>query len=138
MGAGRAFCISLGLVASLVPAATTALAQDASKPRTFSSGYSFVQTSGEELFANICQGCHMQDAMGATGAGTYPSLASNSYLQSSGYPVYVVVHGRRAMPPFGDMLSDDQIAAVVNYVRTHFGNNFRDAVTAGDVKDARR
>jgi mono/diheme cytochrome c family protein len=36
------------------------------------------------------------------------------------------------------MLSDDQVAAVVNYVRTHFGNNFSDAVTAEDVKTARR
>jgi hypothetical protein len=26
----------------------------------------------------------------------------------------------------------------VNYVRTHFGNNFRDDVTAGDVKNARQ
>ena len=138
MGRARYLCLVLGVAAQLplLPAAISA--QEASKPRTFSTGYVFAETSGEELFANICQGCHMQDAMGATGAGAYPSLASNSYLQSSGYPVHVVVHGRRAMPPFGDMLSDDQIAAVVNYVRTHFGNNFRDAVTAGDVKDARR
>src|SRR5215469_15629561 len=136
MGAVRAMHVALGLLASL--AVLPAAAQDAAKPRTYSTGYSFVETSGEELFANICQGCHMGDAMGATGAGTYPSLASNSYLQSSGYPLYVVVHGRRAMPPFGEMLSDDQIAAVVNYVRTHFGNNFSDAVTASDVKDARR
>jgi mono/diheme cytochrome c family protein len=42
------------------------------------------------------------------------------------------------MPPFGDMMNDDQVAAVVNYVRTHFGNSYRDAVTAKDVKDARR
>ena len=42
------------------------------------------------------------------------------------------------MPPFGDMMNDDQVAAVVNYVRTHFGNNYRDAVTARDVKDARK
>jgi mono/diheme cytochrome c family protein len=126
------------LAALLMLATTSAFAQDASRPRTFSSGYNFAETSGEELFANVCQGCHMQDAAGATGAGTYPSLASNSYLQAGAYPLYVVVHGRRAMPPFGDMLNDEQIAAVVNYVRTHFGNNFRDAVTAGDVKDARR
>ena len=138
MGAGREFCLGIGLAASLALLQVAASAQDAAKPKTFSTGYSFVETSGEELFANICQGCHMPDAVGATGAGTYPSLASNSYLQSSGYPVYVVVHGRRAMPPFGDMLSDDQIAAVVNYVRTHFGNNFRDAVAPADVKDARR
>jgi len=131
-------CLVLGFAAQLLLLPAAISAQEASKPRTFSTGYVFAEASGEELFANVCQGCHMQDAMGATGAGTYPSLASNSYLQSSGYPLHVVVHGRRAMPPFGDMLSDDQIAAVVNYVRTHFGNNFRDAVTAGDVKDARR
>jgi mono/diheme cytochrome c family protein len=138
MGSRRAFHITLGLSCAFALAAPAAPAQDASKPRTFSNGYSFGEVTGEELFANICQGCHMPDAMGATGAGTYPSLASDSYLQSSGYPVYVVLHGRRAMPPFADMLSDDQIAAVVNYLRTHFGNNFRDSVTAADVKDARR
>ena len=42
------------------------------------------------------------------------------------------------MPPFGAMMSDDQVAAVVNYVRTHFGNNYQDAVTAEDVKAVRR
>jgi mono/diheme cytochrome c family protein len=136
MGTGSALSFALGLAASL--AVLPAAAQDTPKPRSFSSGYSFVETSGEELFVNICQGCHMPDAMGATGAGTYPSLASNPNLEAGGYPTYLVLHGRRAMPPFGEMLSDDQIAAVVNYVRTHFGNNFSDAVTAGDVKDARR
>ena len=29
------------------------------------------------------------------------------------------------MPPFGEMMSDDQVAAVVNYVRTHFGNKYQ-------------
>jgi mono/diheme cytochrome c family protein len=41
------------------------------------------------------------------------------------------------MPPIGSMMSDDQVAAVVNYVRTHFGNQYRDAVSAADVKLAR-
>ena len=41
------------------------------------------------------------------------------------------------MPPFGVMMSDDQVAAVVNYVRTHFGNNYRDTVAAEDVKAVR-
>ncbi|HEY2246867.1 MAG TPA: cytochrome c [Bradyrhizobium sp.] len=106
--------------------------------RVFSSGYRFVEMSGEELFDNVCRGCHMPDGTGASGAGTYPSLAKNQNLQSSGYPITLVVRGQRAMPPFGDMMNDDQVAAVVNYVRTHFGNNYRDAVTAKDVKDARK
>jgi mono/diheme cytochrome c family protein len=122
-----------------LPAAT--LAEDGPLPpneRTFSSGYKFVEMSGEELFGNVCQGCHMQGAVGATGAGSYPSLAGNRNLESSGYPIYLVVNGRRGMPGFGDMMSDDQIAAVVNYLRTHFGNNYEDRVTAKDVKAARR
>lgn len=122
-----------------LPAAT--LAEDRLLPpneRTFSSGYKFVEMSGEELFGNVCQGCHMQGAVGATGAGSYPSLAGNRNLEASGYPIYLVVNGRRGMPGFGDMMSDDQIAAVVNYLRTHFGNNYEDRVTAKDVTAARR
>ncbi len=106
--------------------------------RVFSSGYRFVEMSGDELFNNVCRGCHMPDGLGASGAGSYPSLAKNPNLQSSGYPITLVVRGQRAMPPFGDMMNDDQVAAVVNYVRTHFGNDYRDAVTAKDVKDARK
>ena len=126
--------VVLASVLALVPAAS--LAQEGQ--RVFSSGYRFVEMSGEELFNNVCRGCHMGDGGGATGAGSYPSLAHNQNLQSSGYPITLVVRGQRAMPPFGDMMNDDQVAAVVNYVRTHFGNNYRDAVTAKDVKDARK
>lgn len=119
--------------------ATAALGQDSSAgKRTFSSGYRFVEMTGEELFGNVCQGCHMPDAMGASGAGTYPSLAGNKTLESGSYPIYLVVNGRRGMPAFGDMMTDGQVAAVVNYLRTHFGNNYQDAVTAKDVQDARR
>jgi mono/diheme cytochrome c family protein len=43
------------------------------------------------------------------------------------------------MPPVGQMMSDEQVAAVVNYVRTHFGNNYKDdPVTAQDVADVRQ
>jgi len=48
------------------------------------------------------------------------------------------VNGQKAMPAFiGSKLSDQQIADVVNYIRTHFGNNYTDRVTATDVKAAR-
>jgi mono/diheme cytochrome c family protein len=107
-------------------------------PPALSPGFRFIETSGEELFANVCRGCHMADARGATGAGTYPSLASNGKLESSGYPVAMVVNGHGGMPAFGWMMSDDQVAAVVNYLRTHFGNDYKDAVTAEDVKGVRK
>jgi mono/diheme cytochrome c family protein len=103
----------------------------------FSPAFRFTEQSGEQLFANVCQGCHMPDAKGAAGAATYPSLAGNKNLEAGGYPVYVVVRGQRAMPAFGAMMSDDQVAAVVNYLRTHFGNDYKDAVTAEDVKVVR-
>ena len=131
-------CRTMALTALLALCSEAALTQDSTKGRTFSSGYAFVEMSGEELFANVCAGCHMPDAMGATGAGNYPPLAQDRDLQVARYPVDIVVNGRRAMPPFGDMMNDDQIAAVVNYVRTHFGNDYRDAVTASDVKAMRR
>ena len=94
--------------------------------------------SGEELFASVCRGCHMSDGKGAVGAGTYPSLAGNRNLEASGNPLGIVVNGRRGMPAFGAMMSDDQVAAVVNYMRTHFGNSYKDAVTVEDVKAVRR
>ena len=106
-------------------------------PVPLSPGFRFTETTGEELFASACQGCHMSDGKGAVGAGTYPSLAQDSNLEAGGYPVYVVVRGQRAMPPIGAMMSDDQVAAVVNYVRTHFGNQYQDAVSADDVKRVR-
>jgi mono/diheme cytochrome c family protein len=109
----------------------------ASEP-ALSAGFGFIEKSGEQLFASVCQGCHMSDGKGAVGAGTYPSLAGDRNLETSGYPIGVVVNGQRGMPPFGSMMSNDQVAAVVNYLRTHFGNGYRDEVTADDVKAVRR
>jgi len=41
------------------------------------------------------------------------------------------------MPPLGRMMSDQQAAEVTNYVRTHFGNRYKDPVTAADAKAMR-
>ena len=94
----------------------------------------FIMQDGEAIFKNVCQGCHMPDAKGAVGAGAYPALAGNAKLEEAGYPVAIVVHGQKGMPPFGPFLSDAQVAAVVNYVRSHFGNHYTDKVTADQVK----
>jgi mono/diheme cytochrome c family protein len=119
-----------------LPAYAQSAGRSVSEP-ALSPGYRFIENSGEELFANVCQGCHMPDGKGATGAGTYPSLAGDKALETAGYPVYVVVNGQHGMPPVGIMMTDDQVAAVVNYVRTHFGNDYRDSVTAENVKAVR-
>ena len=93
----------------------------------------FVQSDGAALYRAICQGCHMPDARGARGAGTYPALAANPKLASAAYPAVMVLGGRRGMPAFGDSLSDDQVAEVVNYVRSHFANRYADTLTPDEV-----
>jgi mono/diheme cytochrome c family protein len=104
---------------------------------SLSPNYRFTETTGDDLFASVCQGCHMPDGNGAVGAGSYPALTNDGNLEAKGYPVYVIVRGQRAMPPVGALMNDDQVAAVVNYVRTHFGNHFEDSVSAEDVKAVR-
>jgi mono/diheme cytochrome c family protein len=133
-----AFAAVLSAALSLLSFAAHAQTAAPSASPPLSTGFRFIEKSGEDLFANVCRGCHMADGRGAAGAGTYPSLAGNKNLEASGYPVTVVVNGQRGMPAFGGMMSDEQVAAVVNYLRTHFGNNYRDAVTAEDVRSVRR
>ena len=103
----------------------------------FAKSRAFAAEGGAAVFKSICQGCHMPDAKGAVGAGAYPALAANPNLEAAGYPLMMVVGGRKAMPAFGNMLTDSQIADVVNYVRTNFGNRYTDAVTPEDVAQIR-
>jgi len=126
--------MALSLASSTVHADEETLSRSSTP---LSTGFRFTEQTGEQLFVSSCQGCHMPDGNGAVGAGTYPSLSKDSHLEASGYPVYVIVRGQKAMPPIGIMMSDDQVAAVVNYLRTHFGNQYNDAVTAEDVKRVR-
>jgi mono/diheme cytochrome c family protein len=98
---------------------------------------SFPQQDGKGLYAAICAGCHMPDAKGAIGAGAYPALANNQNLTAAGYPVYLILYGQKAMPGFGGFLTDAQVAAVVNYIRSNFGNKFTDAIKAEDIKASR-
>jgi len=134
---GAAIKMLLAIMALLSAATLPSAAQDTPHAPTFSPGARFVETTGEQLFANVCQGCHMPDGRGAAGAGAYPSLQSNKKLEASGYAVTIIVNGQKAMPPLGAMMSDEQVAAVVNYLRTHFGNDYQDAVTVEDVKTVR-
>ena len=103
-----------------------------------SPGRLFSEATGESLYANVCQGCHMADGRGAVGAGSYPSLAGDPNLEAAAFPVHVVVDGLRGMPAFGHAMTDEQVMAVVGYVRTHFGNHDAAPATADDVRAARQ
>jgi hypothetical protein len=119
----------------LLTTAVSALAQ--SGDGSFSCYIRFLQTDGEVIYRTVCQGCHMPAGQGAVGAGSYPALTHDQNLAAAGYAVTKVMIGAKAMPPFASLLDDHQIAAVVNFVRTHFGNSYDDAVSANDAKDAR-
>jgi mono/diheme cytochrome c family protein len=89
--------------------------------------------SGKRLYEVSCAACH-----GATGegvAGLFPALAGSAVVQSA-EPVTligVVLNGGHAvatasavtapgMPAFGWQLPDDQVAAIVTYIRNSWGN----------------
>jgi mono/diheme cytochrome c family protein len=119
---------------------SAACAQDAALPSagpTLSPARDFAQKSGAALYANVCQACHMEEGRGATGAGHYPPLADNRRLEAAEYPIRIVLHGLKGMPPVGRMMNDEQVAEVVNYIRSHFGNTYTDRVSARDVEGAR-
>jgi mono/diheme cytochrome c family protein len=110
----------------------------------FTSRATLGSLNGEQIYVHICQGCHMTEGQGAVGAGYYPKLAANKNFVSWRFVALTVLDGRNGMPPFGypvghamnsgpAHLSDAQIAAVVNYVRTHFGNVYKAEVTAEQI-----
>jgi mono/diheme cytochrome c family protein len=124
-------------VAMIFAGASASAADTESSDGSFLSSQHFMQRDGEVIYRTVCQGCHMADARGAIGAGAYPALANDRKLAEAGYPVLVVVNGSKGMTPFGKLLEDEQVAAVVNYVRSHFGNSYPDSVSPADVGSAR-
>jgi mono/diheme cytochrome c family protein len=89
---------------------------------------------GKVIYEHVCQACHMSGGTGAKlGPASYPALAANARFAAKAYPVMLVLNGQGAMPAFGAMMNDEQVAAVVNYVRTNFGNRFRDDVVPAEV-----
>jgi mono/diheme cytochrome c family protein len=130
---------SLLLLAAALTAGS-APAGEALTPPTMplSSGRVFDEQGGAALFASVCAGCHQPDARGATGAADYPALTENKAVASADYLERLLLGGQRGMPPVGQMMSDQQIADVINYLRTHFGNAYDDVVSAADVGAARR
>lgn len=100
---------------------------------------------GKAVYAT-CQACHQADGKGLPGA--FPPLAESEWvngpvenlirIQLRGLQGPITVKGQQfnsVMPPNATM-SDDEIAAVLTYVRSNFGNK-SSAVTADQVKALR-
>jgi mono/diheme cytochrome c family protein len=89
---------------------------------------------GGKLYSEHCASCHQADGRGVE--RVYPALASNVSLSAGpglnsirivlngGFPPSTAGNPRPyGMPPFGPSMNDDEIAAVVSYIRTSWGNH---------------
>ena len=79
------------------------------------------EVNGERLFLENCAECHQEDGEGIP--NIYPSLADSELVLGSGADVaLVLIIGRGEMPSFNGVFSDEEMAYVVNYIRSVFNN----------------
>jgi mono/diheme cytochrome c family protein len=96
--------------------------------------------SGSELYKNICIGCHQADGRGQEKLA--PSLLASKYVIAAdgGNAARILLGGKEGpvglMPPLASALSDEQIAAVLTYIRREWGHT-APAVAPDDVKEIR-
>lgn len=120
---------------AVIPGATAAAA-----------GAAGATANGAELFTR-CAACHQATGLGVPGA--YPPLAGSEWLLNNPeVPIRIVLHGiqgpitvkntsfSNAMTPFGDQLSDAEIAAIITYERSSWGNS-ASKITAEQVASVR-
>ncbi|EPL15780.1 cytochrome c [Pseudomonas sp. CF161] len=103
---------------------------------------------GAAVYIDNCAACHRTDGHGYT--RVFPALAGNPVLQSEDATslIHIVLKGGTlpathtapstfTMPAFAWRLSDQEVADVVNFIRTSWGNQ-GSKVKAGDVADLRK
>lgn len=87
---------------------------------------------GGQVFQERCSGCHGPEGGGAEA----PRLANNTALRDVSHVLRQVMRGGDYMPAFGNLFSDEEIAAVATYVRNSWGNDFG-LVTVEEVSSRR-
>jgi len=114
------------------------------RPVTITGGASKVD--GKQIYTGKCAGCHQ--ASGAGVAGVFPPLGGSEWVGGDEKILtHILLHGingeievsgkvyKGVMPAWG-MLSDDEIAAVISYIRSDWGNA-APPVTSATVKEQR-
>lgn len=89
---------------------------------------------GEIVFNTVCAACHQQNGAGLPGA--FPPLNGSPWVTgAASIPVKIVLGGLTGpievkgnlyngqMPAFGTQLNDEEIVAVVTYIRSAWGNS---------------
>jgi mono/diheme cytochrome c family protein len=96
--------------------------------------------AGAELYKSLCIGCHQADGLGREKIA--PPLVGSRFVvaEDPANAARILLGGMEGaiglMPPLGSALDDDQIAAVLTYVRREWGHT-APAVAAEDVKEIR-
>jgi len=96
---------------------------------------------GGQLYAQQCVACHQ--ANGAGLAGAFPPLDGASWVTGdSRVPIKILLHGLAGpievkgatynglMPAFGAVFDDEEIAALVTYIRTSWSNDASEVAEA--------
>ena len=107
-----------------------------------------VNGRGAQVYLDRCAGCHRSDGQGNGKA--FPALAGNAVLQTSDPTsgIKIVLSGSAVpstmkapsaltMAPYAGLLSDDDIAQVVSFIQTSWGNHGGPA-TASQVATLRK
>ena len=77
---------------------------------------------GAALFKQNCAACHQPQGQGV--AGAFPALSASAFVQGDPKALaYVLLNGRGGMPNFREDMTNAQIAAVLSYVRSSWGNH---------------
>jgi mono/diheme cytochrome c family protein len=78
---------------------------------------------GEAIVSAVCLSCHQPGGAGIE--GEFPALAANPFvtLEDPTVVISTVLRGRGGMPTFAGSYSDEQIAAILTYIRTSWGND---------------
>lgn len=102
------------------PPAQPPASPPAAQPPANQANTTQLRTEGQTIFAQSCASCHGAEGQGGTG----PRLAGHPQVQNPQHLVQVITQGIGYMPAVGANFSNRQLAAVITYVRTSFGNNF--------------
>lgn len=96
-------------------------------------------TLGEKVYRSTCLSCHQEGGVGLEAAG-FPPLKDSAIVTGDLVAhTDIVINGKAGttMAPFGGMLNDEEIAAVITYERNAWGHDTGDLVTPSDIKAAR-
>jgi mono/diheme cytochrome c family protein/glucose/arabinose dehydrogenase len=82
-------------------------------------------SAGSDLYKSLCTACHLEDGRGREKLA--PSLVDSRFVTGpdAGAATRILLAGKEGavglMPPLGGALSDEQIAAVLTYIRREWG-----------------